>query len=520
MPGLHCKRMKNKIKNNTNFCGSIPLNVINFIQPYGFLMVLEKPSMIVVQVSENLKVLFKNEVDDFLNLDLQIILSPISYQKFINQVNKLSSSLEKDNLPFSIQMKVNGVEKSFSCLLYEFEGYILLELELSQEQNSEELTPLYFDLKHTLANMQQSGSPEAFLQTAVEELKKLSGFDKVMIYQFDDNWNGSVVAEACEDGMEAYLGLYFPASDIPPQARELYVSNPYRMIPDVTASPVKLIPVVNPVTNSFTDLTPSNLRGVARVHVEYLQNMQVKASMSFPIIIDNKLWGLISFHHRTPKLAGQEMRAVIGVFSNIFSMHLAGMKRETRLLHLMKLNEINVRLIEQLYQKPNFIDSLLEYSPGVKEVLGCQGVALVLNGQVFSNGVCPAEEMIKYLVRWLQREKVERVYTNNSIHNIFSQVEGFDENVSGVIALSVVPQRGEFLLGFRPEIVQTVRWGGNPEEALTFEPDGKTYHPRNSFATWKQTVRGNSRPWGFSELRAAENLRVAILERVLKERSR
>jgi light-regulated signal transduction histidine kinase (bacteriophytochrome) len=336
-----------------------------------------------------------------------------------------------------------------------------------------------------------------------------------MIYQFDKDWNGTVLAEAKEADMEPYLHLHFPASDVPKQARDLYFKNPYRLIPDRSFTPARLIPVLNPVLRAFIDLSDCSLRSVPPVHTEYLKNMQVMASMSTPIIIDNQLWGLISCHHKTPKYPSYEMRAAFELISDVISVQLAAKETEKSLVSQSQLNLAHSQLLKQMYAAKSLSGGLLNKSPNVMELIGANGVALLYEGKLTTAGNTPKPDQIKEIIKWLQIQKIEKVFATDSLPRLFVGSEEYAATGSGLLAIPVSYRKGDYILGFRPEVIQTVEWGGNPHERIQFEPDGKTYHPRNSFNTWRETVKHSAIAWSVQETEAAETLRTAILEWIL-----
>jgi light-regulated signal transduction histidine kinase (bacteriophytochrome) len=245
--------------------------------------------------------------------------------------------------------------------------------------------------------------------------------------------------------------------------------------------------------------------------------MGVEASMSTPIIKDNTLWGLISCHHKTPRNLNFEMRSAFELLSPILSAQLSAKEREQNLLRVNELGEIYNRLLGQMYQELDFRVGLLRHKLSLLDLLSCTGVAIVYDGEVHRKGDTPGQAQIKELVRWLQRMQVNRVYETSSLPKVFEKSLALKNLASGLLALAISMERGEFILGFRQELLQTVEWGGNPNQAIQFEADGKTYHPRNSFSVWQEKVKNTSLPWSAPELAIAESLRTSVLERVLKE---
>lgn len=396
---------------------------------------------------------------------------------------------------------------------------MLIELEESVSPAAERtFLGLYQQIKYITSLLKQAANTAEIARLAAEEIKKFTHFDRVLVYQFDAQWNGIVIGQAKEADMSDYMDLRFPASDVPKQARDLYFSNPYRLIPTRDYEPVRLIPIINPLTQRFTDLSDTNLRSVASVHLEYLTNLKIMASMSLPLIIDNKLWGLISCHHKSPKNPGYEMRSAMELLSGIVSAQIASKEREKTILLQAQLKGIHARLLEQLYTSADFADGLLSGTTSVKDLLNLSGAAVLFEGGLWTSGNTPSNQEIKELVAWLRRDKKDGLFMTESLPKQYSQSKNYKDLASGLFALPINAEQGEYILGFRPEVLQTVSWGGDPNNAIQMEPDGKTYHPRNSFATYQETVKYTSLPWLAEEIEAADALRSAVLEKIIKER--
>lgn len=501
---------------DSEFCGSIPLHLINLIQPHGLLLILDKKDLKIVQLSENIEHILGMPVQSFLG-------QPLSAFVEAPQMDDIRSKTDtwniRDRIPVNLQLKAGNETRLFTATIHIKEAYLMLELEETKAETAlQSFMHIYQELKYLMAVLKEAATTHEIGDIATAEIKKLSGFDRVMLYQFDKDWNGTVISEAREWDMEPYLHLRFPASDIPRQSRELYFRNPYRLIPSRNFTPARLLPIVNPVTRTFTDLSDSTLRSVPAVHVEYLKNMNVMASMSTAIIIHNKLWGLISCHHKSAKYPGYEMRSAFELLANIISVQIAAKESERDLLYKSQLNVLNSKLIEQMYAGKDFIKGLLIKSTTVMDLLGAAGVAIVYEGELHSIGKIPKAEQVKELIRWLQIQKVEKVFATDSLPRAFSKSQEYADICSGIMAIPISFRRGDYILSFRPEVVQTVDWGGNPNERIQFEPDGKTYHPRHSFQTWKEIVKHTSLPWAVQEVEVAESLRTSLLERILSEK--
>jgi two-component system, chemotaxis family, sensor kinase Cph1 len=503
-------------KGDADFCGSIPLNFLNLIQPHGLLLVVQHHSFTIVQASDNTAQLLGIDAEHLIKKSLEDF---IGWEQFGLLGQKLQQHQTSSYLPFSLQWQTPKGPKNFSATLHNKEAYLLLELEeITSKTQSTAFTTIYQEISYLVSAIKETGSLEALAQIATWELKQLSGFDRVMIYRFDADWNGTVIGEAQEaDLPDSFLGLRFPSTDVPRQARELYLHTPFRIISDVDAPASRLYPVVNPLSGSLTDIAECVLRAVPLVHLEYLRNMGVKSSMSTPIVIDGQLWGLISCHHRKAKFTSFEQRATFEIVSGIIGTKISALIKEEGFHTRSKLHKAAIKITEQLYSGKRLEEGLLTDPNHLLALLKASGVALITNGRIETAGQTPPERMLQALVRWLSRYNKEKVFATDALPAHFGDAAAQRNVASGLLALQISSGR-HYLLAFRPEVLKLVHWGGNPHEAIKFEPDGKQYHPRNSFNLWKEKVEFTSHPWQAEVLEAAHTLRTSILEKLVKEK--
>lgn len=500
---------------DAEFCGSIPLNYINLIQAHGVLLVLQRNAYTIVQASENTEQLLGIAARELVQQPLQAFVGE-------TQLSLLTSRLDQRKgpqyLPLSLQWESSAGPKSFSATLYSRDSYLLLELEPQRTENTEQAyASAYQNISTAISLLKDSRSLEEVSLVAVQELRRISGFDRVMVYKFDENWNGKVVAEALSEEIKtSYLGLHFPASDIPKQARELYFKTPYRLIADIHTAPSRLYPIINPLTSSISDISDCLLRGVPLVHAEYLQNMGVVASMSTPIIVDNQLWGLISCHHSSAKVLSFALRTSFEILSGVIASQLGAREKEESFRYRAQLHGVELKLLEQVYTRNSLSEGLLEKPSYLLDLLEVEGVVLAVGQEYKAVGDVPPESWVKGLIKWLSRYSREKIFTTDSLPTIYQEATAQRELASGLIALQITGGR-HYLLGFRPEVIKLVDWGGNPNEAIQLEADGKQYHPRNSFKLWREQVEYTALPWQSEVLEVAQHLRTAMLERLLKE---
>jgi two-component system, chemotaxis family, sensor kinase Cph1 len=499
----------------SEFCGSLPLHLVNLIQPYGFLVVLDSIKYTIIQISENVDQHLNISGSDLIGRSLSDFIPEVQYQEFLELINghQINERIQSVFAFTTLQQ-----EQSFTAIIHPKERYILIELEKLSADAETSFIRLYQQTKHITSLLKQANTTAEISNIAAIELKKLAGFDRVLVYQFDSNWNGNVIAQAKEKDMDDFMDLHFPASDVPKQARELYFKNPYRLIPTCDYKPVRLQPFINPLTHQFTDLSDCNLRSVATVHLEYMANMKIEASMSLPIIIDNQLWGLISCHHKTKMNPGQEKCTALELLSDIIAAQIAAKEREKVILYKAGLHEVHGSIIKKLFTSSSLSDALLKGDTTINDLLGLDGCVIYADGELWENGLTPSQQQIKELVLWLRHNKIDHIYHTNSLVLAYARSEAFADVCSGLIVIPINAEQGEYILGFRQELKQTLKWGGNPDDAIQMEPDGKTYHPRNSFAIYKQNVTKTSIPWQTAEIEAAEYLKSAVMEKIIKER--
>lgn len=497
--------MKKPVNYDTDVCGKVPLHQTNLIQPHGVLLITDK-ALNLLQASENCGEIFGQDARELAGQSLSTFIGPELAQKIGERLN----GTIKDKLPFNFSLATGN----YLAIIQDNDPYLVVEIEKQQVDSSSFLN-VYQELKYAMSAVEAAPDTEETCNIAIRELKKISGFDKIMIYRFDEHWNGDVIAEVKEEGMDRYLGLKFPASDIPKQARELYRKTAYRLIPNIAYEPVRLYPVINPLTNVFTDLSLSNLRSVAAVHLEYLKNMGVTASMSTRILVDGQLWGLIACHHRTPKYLSFEMCSVFELLSNIISARVSAVQKEDIFTRHNEMQAVYTHVLEDIYRQNSLSMALQENQDDVLRLLKADGVAIVSNKQVESFGHVPSSAAIDDIVLWLQSRSVNRLYHEASLSSVYEPAEKYTEVASGLLALPIQPEKGNYILAFRPEEVHKVNWSGNPDEAVKFEADRKNYHPRNSFQLWQQEVRQKAVPWKPEEIRMAEQFRNFVVEYTL-----
>lgn len=486
------------------------------IQPHGMVLVLQEPTLTVLQASRNSAIAFGVGPEAILGQPLDDLLDPF-------QVDRVRKGLQQDNLDLINPTKVWARRKGDDYLVFDAvfhrnsDGFLILELEPAITQETIPFLSFYHLARASINQLEASSNLHDFCQIIVREVRNVTGFDRVMLYKFDDDGHGEVMAEEKLEDMEPYLGLHFPESDIPKPARQLFVSNWIRVIPDAHAVPVELYPAQNPITQQPTNLTLSILRSPYSCHLDYLHNMGVGASLTISLMKDQRLWGLIACHHRTPKYVSYELRKACEFLGQVIFTEISTREEEADHSYRMKLAAVRSKLIELMAQDDNFIDGLTQHDLTLLDLANAQGAAVCFGGRWTTIGQTPPEEELNYLLQWLAKNIDEEVFHTDALPLIYSDAERFKEVASGFLAIPI--SKRSYVFWFRPEVIQTVNWGGDPTQAYHIEQSAGRVRlcPRQSFALWKETVQFTSLPWKQEEVKAALELRKAIVNIVLRQ---
>lgn len=495
-----------------------PIHISTQIQPHGVLLVLQEPELTILQVSSNTASLFGVAPDAMLTMNLEDILDSF-------QVDRLKEGLSYENLDLVNPTKVwiRKHDRGDDYLVFDAvfhrsaDGFLILELEPAITQENIPFLSFYHLARASINQLEETSSLHDFCQIIVREVRNVTGFDRVMLYKFDDDDHGVVVAEEKLDSMESYLGLHFPESDIPQPARRLFASNWIRVIPDTHMEPVQLIPSTNPATQQPTDLTLSILRSPYSCHIDYLHNMGVGASLTISLIKDQKLWGLIACHHLTPKHVPYELRKACEFLGRVIFSELSTREETADYDYRMRLAYVQSILMEYMSQDDSFIDGLVKHQPNILDLANAQGAAICFGGKWTTIGRTPQEEELNFLVQWLAKHVEGDVFYTDSLPLIYSDAEKFKDIASGLLAIPI--SKRNYVLWFRPEVIQTVNWGGDPNQAFELQESNGNLRlcPRKSFELWKETVRLKSLPWKQVEVNGALELRKAIVNIVLRQ---
>ena len=488
-------------------CDREPIHILSNVQPFGFL-VATSSDWVIAQLSANAPAWLGQTLDALLGSSLRALIEPEALHTLRNRLAVLRGE-DAVERAFSVRLIKDG--PLFDISLYLSAGKIVLECEPSEEDAGFEAGSI---VQALIARLQKTGDFEAFYREAARLLRALTGFDRVMVYRFKQDGSGEVVADATRSGVPSFLGLHYPASDIPKQARALYERNLLRLIADVAAEPSPLVPQLGPDGEPL-DMSMSVLRSVSPIHLEYLRNMGVAASMSVSILRGGKLWGLFACHHMTPRRLGYERRSAAELFGQIFSLLLESRERDTQIAYETRARLLHNQLMAAIAADASTFDNISRLIDSVTDLIPCDGIGIWIEEQATLKGVTPTREEFLGLTRFLNRTAASKVFATSEIGKVYEPARDFPERAAGLIAIPVSRTPRDYIVFFRREMAHSITWAGNPDKPVTAGPNGVRLTPRKSFEAWNEIVKGQSNPWTDAELRVADSLRTTLLEVIL-----
>lgn len=491
-------------------CAREPIHTPGKIQAHGFLLALEPVQLTIIQASSNAGHFIGCPAGQLLGSRLRDLIGKKPFAAIASWLEQPSFSPIN---PLPVVFNTNG--SSYNAVLHLAGKVLVIECEVIPETPLLSYSELYYFLNQSIKQFHQLHRPSDFYNFTTRQIKHLTGYDRVMLYRFDQAYNGEVIAESCNPDVEKFLGLHYPASDIPVQARELYLKNWIRIIPDVGYEPASLVALSHPLNQAPLDLTHSVLRSVSPIHVEYLQNMGVKATLTISLIKENKLWGLIACHHYQPRFLDYLSRTTAEIIGQVFSHHLS-LREESE--HHVYARQIKLRenlLVEQISRHWHIPKGLTEHAITFLSLCECSGGAICYDGQLQTMGCAPGEEAVRQLIDWLNQQE-EDVFCTDHLSAHFPAGDALKSAVSGLLSIRISRQLGEYILWFKPEVVRTVTWGGNPDKPAVWDKEKLRLSPRKSFEKWQQKVLGQSTPWKTAEIETVRKLREHLIDMVMR----
>lgn len=482
-------------------CSREPIHTPGAIQPHGILLAFSDPDLICRQASANASEVFPQGPGGLLEKTAEEIFGT----RIIRATAAGDPTIESP-----IPLKLN--ERDFDAIVHRQGGVVIVEIERSGDRS---LASQHRRLQKGLADLRSTPDLPALYATAARFIATFTGFERVMVYRFDHDWHGEVVGECLTADVASYMGHHFPASDIPEQARTLYSKNWLRLIPDAEYQSIPLEPPLNPLTGHPLDLSFSSLRSVSPIHLLYLRNMDVRASMSISIMDGDRLWGLVACHHREPLHLPYVTRAACEIYGQFLSREISAKLQTQRLEEQAQATTIQTRFFDFISQEQNFVSALVKYTPDLLQFMSAAGAAIYAGGKLTLLGKTPKAADVRSVIDWLGTLELNPLHVTDCLGAEFPPAKQWTGVASGLLAVKLSRVEPHYVLWFRPETPSTIIWAGDPKKT-----EGLALHPRKSFAAWKQTITGKSLPWSEAERQGARELQTAINALVLRRTER
>ena len=487
------------------------------IQPHGAMLIVDEPDYRILQASANCRDLLGCGPSELIGKNIAEVFGD-GAPSFFERLHRMSL----DNTPVHVVREFfAGSARGVNIFAHRCDGVLILELELEIGENgvNKPNGNLYSDVRASIALLQATESLQDFFDLAVERIRAFTGYDRVMAYKFAEDGSGHVIAEAKRDDLEPYIGLHYPATDIPAPARRMFSLSWLRHLPNVEYAPVPLVPENHPATGRPIDMSYAILRSVSVMYSDYLKNMGVRSTMVMPLMKDGALWGLISaMHHNGPRHVPYEARMAAEFLAHMLSLLTAAKEDAEGAGRRLRMTGVIDQLVEALCREPDLHVSLGDRSRKLNllSLLDAQGAAVVSRGNVSLMGVTPPEPNVQQLAAWLVTVN-QPVFVTDRLSEIYPAAAPYKSAASGVLAARLSSHQEEFLIWFRPEHIEIVSWAGDPKKPMKVsETDGEIrLSPRTSFALWKESVTGRCDPWHKHDEDAAVELRQAIMEVIL-----
>ena len=487
-----------------NSCDLEPIHHIGAIQSVGFL-VATSSDWLISRLSAN--------ATDFLGGSIQILLGAHLRDVFVKEaVHAICNRAAMLNGPdaveriFALALQDGGT--LFDIAIHVSGSTIILEAEPSQSPSEPNAAAMVRSMMSRIQG--QADLP----REAVRLIQSLTGFDRVMIYRFHADGSGEVIAERARAGLTPFMGLRYPAEDIPQQARALLVRNPVRLLADVDGVPSLVLPQLDAMSEPL-DLSMSTLRAHSIMHIEYLKNMGVGASMTVSLIRDGRLWGLISCHHMSPRHVGFEQRTTVDLFAQLLSFVIAEQDRADLASYGARMGDLQHQLGSAVLRSSTPQQGIARMAEQLQDLVPCDGLAVCVGDKVTLKGSTPSLGELAELRSLLDRSVASRVFSTDSLESFHAQAKNYAERAAGMLVVPISRSPCDYVIFFRHEIARSVIWAGEPGKFIVHGPNGPRLTPRKSFEAWRVLKRGQSAPWSDAELRVSELMRVSLLEAML-----
>lgn len=489
-------------------CDREPIHTPGSIQPHGVLLICDLNDNKVLAGSANAPAFLGGQRNQVIGLSLSDVLGTRVAHNLRNAIARGGAG----NLAGAeLDVQLDGGPR-VDIAIHRANDRMFVELEHTSPKGGEAKSAL--DLTQSLIRrISLESEVDKLADTGAKLVRALLGYDRVMVYRFLHNGAGKVIAESRKAGLHSFMAQHFPASDIPVQARRLYLANWIRMIGDVSYDPIAMDPVPD---GAAIDMSHAHLRSVSPIHCEYLRNMGVAASLSISIIVEGRLWGLIACHHDTPKHVPLPLRISAELFGQYFSLQIAIAERREQYLASAGARQRLDDIITSIEPGSSADTALIDRLPQLATLVPCTGAGLWINNAWHTTGEAPNRDNAQELVAFLHANAPDAIWSTDDLRAMFGTDRGYGDRIAGLLAVPISAGAGDFLMLFRSEEAYNIEWAGEPVKRVVDGPSGERLTPRGSFETWREDVRWRSTPWTDPEIAVAEATRTYLRDVILR----
>lgn len=488
-------------------CDREPITRLDQIQDFAFLIAMTN-DWTIVRVSANAYDFLQVRPEQLLGSRFDVWTTKPALHAIRTRVALLASTGSERMFGLKLVPAMPPLDVS----IHFQDDLLIVEGEFSQKSDDPEVASM---VRAMAARLAKATSFEKFHTDAARQVLAISGFDRVMIYRFDEAGAGEVIAESIRAGVESFLGLHYPATDIPQQARGLYLRNPFRIIANVAAAPIALLPPIDAVTPPL-DLSMAISRAVSPVHIEYLVNMDVAASLSISIVVEGRLWGLIACHAASPRLPSFVLRTAAELFGAMYSLMLESRQRHGNGEDERKARLLADRLIAMVAGNEALLCDALFLQDTTRDMIDSDGIAVYVGGTIYRHGSTPSEQQITRLAHHMNSASPSRVFVTDCLAQVHPPCAATADQAAGMMSIPISRIPRDYIMLFRRERLSEIRWGGDPAKQQDGDGDGQRISPRKSFKAFVEEVRGHSKRFSDREVRMGEAIRQALIEVILR----
>jgi light-regulated signal transduction histidine kinase (bacteriophytochrome) len=487
-------------------CEKEPIHAPQAIQPHGALLAARQDSLRITHASANLAAILGREAADMLGQDLGAALGTAMRDTVLAALPEGQTADGRVLHSHGQRLPVTG-GGAVILTAHRSGDHVCIDIE---PDRPEPLAATLTMAQAVLHSFEEACDPRHLARLAVRGLRDLTGYDRVMAYCFAPDGSGEVIAEDLAAGLEPYFGLHYPASDIPAQARRLYLRQRVGAVADANYQPVPLL--ANPALDDGAplDLTNSLLRSVSPLHREFMRNMRTAASLTIGLEYEQTLWGMLVCHHESPRIVGPDLRATAAMVGQVVSMLVKRLIKAERLARRRTRQASFRALVDSFATNGVPLEALAAAQEDLLRLMDATGAIVSSGGTVRCIGRTPPPATAGRALARLMVAGSGDILAVDDLARRYPELSACCADGSGALLLPLERGTDDAVLWFRPEQSRVIEWGGNPSNHLRVNPQTGQLHPRSSFAVWRETVRGRSTPWDEGDVSLADELRDAI----------